>query len=856
MSFDYEMLQNIAAICKYLHKNPNTHKNTMRKDLVGKGKIATKEKFSKTLESLIALGKVSTSKENVSLCHDFVNTGVMQKQGNEFFIVTPNSKKHFKVNKSVASGFSVGDFIDFMIENNGKEQEIIVLGRSRNEFENSHQSSTQTPKVEQKKHTPVPTFETEGLTLGRVVKLNRDQLVFIPNDKGIVPRHIPILNPDEQLASFENKLCTMNLTNPAAPLLGGYVVDVKGDAGNPIHEYASIAESVGAVMNWDSPELQEEIAKIPTSVDTSSLSLISEEKAELNHRGHIVDLRNLPFCPTDPEGARDKDDAIYSSYDEDGNLVVYTAIANVPRYLDLNSAIGRRYANTVFTFYAPNRAYSVLPPELSTGVCSLVPNQDRHAFVVKTIIDRESGKVKKSNFYDAIINCKHQYTYEDAQKIVDSFGDEDLRTHFEYKVMTGEKLTPEEQVLMDFYAAQELKAGFDQRRMLRFNTNKEYAAKFDSDQSTILDIEKVKHLQYHEVIEFFMITANEAAAEFAKEHKLDTIFRVHDAPNTRKIDRASEFFDILGIEFDGNFSAEGIRSLVEMVKGTPAEELVNQFLIKMQSRAIYSDHPFNSKQQSKLEETWLEENFDPISHFALQSKGYSHTTAPIRRACDYAVIYNIMANIHGTKPLEPEVISTIIENANEMQKMIDEGEKSIKAINGVFYAENHIGEKLKGRINKIRYTSPDEGYDDELVAVVINEDKGICAEIPISQITGRKGEYTLSPKGCAVCDAHGNIVVRLCQSLDFIIEKADRQSMNVVGRTNKQLIHADPQKGGMSQGEHGQSNLTNHGKKHKKVKKYNPNKSNNKHSNKGKKSRYDRDERDFVYNEEEFDFGE
>jgi ribonuclease R len=387
--------------------------------------------------------------------------------------------------------------------------------------------------------------------------------------------------------------------------------------------------------------------------------------------------------------------------------------------------------------------------------------------------------------------------------------------------------------------------------MLRFNTNKEYSAKFDSDQSTILDIEKVKHLQYHEVIEFFMITANESAAEFAKENKLDTIFRVHDAPNTRKIDRASEFFDILGIEFDGNFSAEGIRSLVDMVKNSPAEEIVNQFLIKMQSRAIYSDHAFNQKQQAKLEDSWLEEDLDPISHFALQSKGYSHTTAPIRRACDYAVIYNIMANIHGTEPLDHETIATIIENANEMQKMIDEGEKSIKAINGVFYAENHIGEKLKGRINKIRYTSPEEGYDDELVAVVVNEDKGICAEIPISQITGRKGEYTLSPKGCAVCDQHGNIVVKLCQSLDFIIEKADRQSMNVVGRTNKQLIHTDSQKGGNNQ-----SHITNHGKKRNKVKKYEPNKSNKKHSNKGKRPNYNRAERGYDYNPDEFGFGE
>ena len=131
MSFDFEMLQSIAAICKYLYKNPNSHKNTVRKELVGKGKIATKEKFAKTLESLIALGKVSVETDNVSLCHDFVKTGVMQKKGNDFFVVSPDSKKHYKVSKSVASCFSAGVILDFMLEINGTNQEIVVLGRNK-----------------------------------------------------------------------------------------------------------------------------------------------------------------------------------------------------------------------------------------------------------------------------------------------------------------------------------------------------------------------------------------------------------------------------------------------------------------------------------------------------------------------------------------------------------------------------------------------------------------------------------------------------------------------------------------------------------------------------------------------------
>ena len=102
MAFDDEIMQSISAICKYLYKNPNSHKNTVRKELVGKNKISNKEKFSKVLESLIALGKISIDKNNVSLSPEFIKTGVLQKQGNEFFIISQNLNKQLKINKSIA----------------------------------------------------------------------------------------------------------------------------------------------------------------------------------------------------------------------------------------------------------------------------------------------------------------------------------------------------------------------------------------------------------------------------------------------------------------------------------------------------------------------------------------------------------------------------------------------------------------------------------------------------------------------------------------------------------------------------------------------------------------------------------
>ena len=787
MAFDNEMLQAITTIYKIVYENPGIHRNTIRKKILAKGAISSKEKFSKIFESLLALGKISMDKELVTLSPQSLKVGVLQKERDSAYIVTPNSKKHYKVSKSVSAGYKSGDLLDIVIEYSGAECSVIILGRSQRVFSSAENSAKKEQKVEVETPAAQPqsAFSKENLVLGRVVKLSHDELVFIPNKKSFPIRQIPILNNKEEFSAFQDKLCIMNLINLDSPLLGGYIVEVKGDAGNPIHEYDAIAESYGAIMSWEGEGLKREIDKIPTSVDVSSLSLISEAEAKNGQRGKVVDLRHIPFVTVDPATCKDMDDAIYSTFDEDGNFVVYTAVANVTKYVDVNSEIGKRYLNAGFTIYAPNKAYGILPNKLSTGICSLNPNEDRLSFVVKSVIDSNTGKVKSSSIYDALIQSRKKYSYEEAQAIVDSIDSEEARDSLCYKILTGEGLSLEEQILMNYYAAQIIKYGFDQRRMIRFVSNKEREIKFDSDLQDVVDIEVIPHIAYHEVIEEFMVTANEAAAKYANDRNLDVIYRVHDEPNARKLERANEFFSILGVEFEGDLSAQGTRALIELIRNTANEEVINNFLIKMQSRAVYSDKLYADKDDSKVPE-WVGER---ISHYALQSPHYSHTTAIIRRICDYAMHYNILADIHGTEPLSKETVLTMIETANERQLDVDQAEKDFDDISSVLYCEKHIGDVLKGRITKIRTASLEEGYDDEIVVIVRNEEKGISAEIPLSQILGRPTyDCSLSSQRCAVYDGRGNVVLTLCKPIDFIIEKADRKTMIVVGKTNKTLV--------------------------------------------------------------------
>ena len=329
-----------------------------------------------------------------------------------------------------------------------KESRVVILGRSNKEFA-VQEKSISNVKINNNNNLQT---KNENLVLGRVVKLSHDELVFIPNKKSIALRQIPILNNKEEMAAFQDKICIMELENIDVPYLGGKIVDVKGDAGNPIHEYDAIAESYGAIMSWDDSKLLNEIERIPSYVDDKTLNLISEAQAKtMGVSDATVDLRHIPFVTVDPATCKDMDDAIYSTFNENGDIVCYTAVANVTKYVNLNSEIGKRYIDGCFTIYAPNKAYNILPTKLSTGICSLNPNEDRLAFVVKTIIDKSNGKVKSSNIYDAIIRSRHKYSYEEAQNIVDHLDCEDAKPYLQYKAMIGSALLPEEQILMNYY---------------------------------------------------------------------------------------------------------------------------------------------------------------------------------------------------------------------------------------------------------------------------------------------------------------------------------------------------------------------------------------------------------------------
>ena len=795
---EYKELLNKEKVYKAVASNPGDLV-TVQERLLKHRVVESRLKIRNAINSLVEEGRLVIKDKKIYPNPSEIKQGKFIRSGNSGYVVFSGDSHEYYVDRSDMADARNNSLVNVSfytkVTRQGEQKAIFVVGQAKQEESTAMK-------------------DAGDVIYGRVMKIGHDDLVFIANDRRRARKPILIINDKKTLAKYENKICTMRLLSPedGNTSASGVLLEIKGEAGNPISEYDAIAESHGAIMNYDYPKMQEEIAKIPNEVDLSKYSLCSEQdlgKTDFE-KEPLVDLRDLAFTTTDPATCKDMDDAIYSTFDKDGNIVVYTAVANVSKYVDLNSEIGRRYLQSSFTIYAPNKAYNILPPELSTNICSLNPNVDRLAFVVKTIIDPKSGSPVSSTIMDAVIRSKEKYSYEKAQEIVDE-NKEITKTYLLKKITSGEQLTREEQVVMNKVASDFLWKGFKRRNMIEFDSDNEYDIKLSDDLSDIVDITKENHCPYHKVIEAFMLTANEATAEFTLKNNLPSIYRVHDLPNEDKVERAYEFFGYLNVPFDGDLSPMGIKNIIEMVKGTSKEKIVNNFLVRMQSKAKYCPtvNPADVRMVGKPsrsrrgktganqvagitfahEDTQSLEgqNSAIISHFGLQSLHYSHTTSPIRRSPDWFVHRVIRAYLKGEKLPDEGLIKEAVLMANQMQDEVDCAEHEIDDLNSAIYCSHMIGQKMKGQICSFRKLV-DKGTisPDEVVVVVENEDKGIKVDLPLSEVLAYKGcsskNIAISPSGSAIVNRQsGAPILILCQELTFKITNSNRITRQVSG---------------------------------------------------------------------------
>jgi ribonuclease R len=309
------------------------------------------------------------------------------------------------------------------------------------------------------------------------------------------------------------------------------------------------------------------------------------------------DLRGEFIVTIDPDDARDFDDATHVEKIGNGwRLGVH--IADVAAYVEPDSLLDREARRRGNSVYLPDRVIPMLPERLSNGVCSLNPGVDRLTHSVFIHFDKH-GAAKTARFGRSIIRSAHRLTYKQAYAILNAPPTDQLgkRLHLAWELAALLRRKRFEQGALDLDFP-EVKVSLDK-------------------EGHPVRLERVENDESHQLIEEFMLAANEAVARELKKRAIPTIYRVHENPDLEKLAEFREF--VLGFDYrvgDLTHRAE-LQRLLASIRGKPEEQALKVALLKSLKRARYSPQP--------------------LGHYGLAKANYLHFTSPIRRYADLVV---------------------------------------------------------------------------------------------------------------------------------------------------------------------------------------------------------------------------
>jgi ribonuclease R len=437
---------------------------------------------------------------------------------------------------------------------------------------------------------------------GIFIKSGRDRLVY-PDDRRF-PFTIKINDTGElQPKHGDGVIAQFERTTGPAKILQGKIVEILGRAEDVDTQMRLVIEQFNLPHQFSEDVVQE-------------TERLDESFADLQHR---EDLRTTAHVTIDGESAKDFDDAVCVTKTRKGYRL-FVSIADVSHFVTPGSAIDREAYSRGTSIYFPGRVIPMLPEKLSNNLCSLVPEEDR--FTVSAILDFDrSGRLLKKRFCRSIIRSRHRFTYTTVQKILI---DKDPVIRKEHKpFLTGLKWAEE--------LATVLLKNRKNRGSIDFNLPEPEFTLTDSGK--IESIKRTERNFAHQIIEEFMLAANEAVAELFSRQTTPAIFRVHESPESIKAEEFFDFAKTLGLslapfENDSAWFAEAL----EKCKDTKYEYIINNLLLRSMQQAQYSAKN--------------------VGHFGLATSDYTHFTSPIRRYPDLIVhrdLLRLLQNGHEQK---------------------------------------------------------------------------------------------------------------------------------------------------------------------------------------------------------------
>ncbi len=434
----------------------------------------------------------------------------------------------------------------------------------------------------------------------------------------------------------------------------------------------------------DDPEIEPQIIVHKYDLPDRFTSVALEEARDLPPVPSIheyrdrVDLRGIPTFTIDGENARDFDDAVSIEREREGGVKLYVSISDVSHYVAEESALDSEAYLRGTSVYFPDRAIPMFPPELSNEVCCLHPRVDRLTLTAELRYDR-NGERRNVRFYPSVIRSDERLTYTWVRKILVD-GDAGLREKFS-------PLLPSLDLMADL--CRELR----RRRIARG------AIDFDLPEPEVIlnlqgeteDIIRAERNLAHQIIEEFMIAANEAVAHFMEEKGYPFIFRIHEPPKKEALDEFRRFISHLGYKSirpdhgtrkEADHSPKEFQRVLSDVKGRPEERVVNEILLRSMKWAKYSAKN--------------------LGHFGLASEGYTHFTSPIRRYPDLMVHRFLKKALSGEEMKVPEeVLANRAERLSNRERVAMEAEREILGRYRVRFMKDKIGGEFEGVISGV-----------------------------------------------------------------------------------------------------------------------------------------------------------
>ena len=403
----------------------------------------------------------------------------------------------------------------------------------------------------------------------------------------------------------------------------------------------------------------------------------SAEMAEPVSLGNRADLRGMPLITIDGSDARDFDDAVFSTVDNDpsnpGGWRITVAIADVAHYVRPGTPLdieARRRSNST---YFPDRVLPMLPEALSNGLCSLRPNEERACLAMHIWLDR-NGQKKKHRVERGLMRSVARLTYEQVQAAKDGKPDD----------QTGPLFAS---VIQPLYGAYQALMQARRKRGTLDLDLPELRILLDEKRHPV-DVGRTVRLDAHRLIEEFMIMANVAAAETLEAKASPCMYRVHDKPDQGKLEGLGQLLKGLGVVRQGimNAKPKDLARLLEKTRDHPLSPLVSSLLLRAQSQAVYTPHN--------------------IGHYGLNLGRYAHFTSPIRRYADLLVHRSLISALKlgdGGFPedVDVEAFKDLGSHISSAERKSMEAERAAKNRFVAMLMAERIGAVLKARITSV-----------------------------------------------------------------------------------------------------------------------------------------------------------